>query len=379
MSSDGFSIEMKNCRSYNDDFSYIEQKLEKSKEQIINIANNLESTTSLRFFKINLIALASQIERERRSISTMHRTLYQAIEYYHNTENSIIGNIENNNMEGVGSGSAEGGFSLSSFWEFIKKLFGWNKDVSEYEIDSVVFDDVGAYGGDQGEPKSITGKEKDEIYNIVREYYPDMSDLEISNYLKKLNSEGCGYVAVINTIFAAYEGREKEFEETFGFPMYENGDLNYNKLLVDFYSATDNHNLGKDGMDYIKYDEDTSDTNGVGTSQYDRKYRTEMYLSDKNVNVNIATDYKVTTENFEKLSEEGYVIIAYRYGNLQNADGTTAQYINGGHAMVVTGVTEDGRYVVSSWGDKYYIDPNQIIKEDGNSTSFTFSYYQYNN
>ena len=35
----------------------------------------------------------------------------------------------------------------------------------------------------------------------------------------------------------------------------------------------------------------------------------------------------------------------------------------GSHAMVVTGVTEDGKFIVSSWGNKYMIDPNDVGEE----------------
>jgi hypothetical protein len=28
--------------------------------------------------------------------------------------------------------------------------------------------------------------------------------------------------------------------------------------------------------------------------------------------------------------------------------------------MTITGVTDDGRYVVSSWGDKYYLKPDEL-------------------
>ena len=27
-----------------------------------------------------------------------------------------------------------------------------------------------------------------------------------------------------------------------------------------------------------------------------------------------------------------------------------------GHAMTITGVTDDGRFIVSSWGETYYLD-----------------------
>ena len=32
-------------------------------------------------------------------------------------------------------------------------------------------------------------------------------------------------------------------------------------------------------------------------------------------------------------------------------------YMDGGHAMMVTGLMDDGRIEVSSWGEKYYITP----------------------
>jgi hypothetical protein len=32
----------------------------------------------------------------------------------------------------------------------------------------------------------------------------------------------------------------------------------------------------------------------------------------------------------------------------------------GKHGMTITGVTDDGRYVVSSWGDKYYLKPDEL-------------------
>lgn len=54
-----------------------------------------------------------------------------------------------------------------------------------------------------------------------------------------------------------------------------------------------------------------------------------------------------------------------------------AQKIEGGHAMSVTGVTSDGRMIVSSWGEKYYIAPyedaNLYYNDEYHETSMTFS------
>ena len=86
------------------------------------------------------------------------------------------------------------------------------------------------------------------------------------------------------------------------------------------------------------------------------------------------TNKNITVDNYQKLAEKGSVIINYHYGNLYDADGNVVQYIDGGHSMTVTGVTEDGRYIVSSWGGKYYIDPNEMLNRD---TSYDFVYYKY--
>lgn len=125
-----------------------------------------------------------------------------------------------------------------------------------------------------------------------------MSNGEIKNYLKKPNGEGCGYVAILNTILAVYAGRGDEFERKFGFPMYRNGDLNYDQLLVDFYATTGNRE-----------------------------------------------------------------------------DGSPARFIDGGHAMMVTGVTGDGRYIVFAWGQKFYIDPMEQSGSFPNRTRMDFSTY----
>ena len=92
---------------------------------------------------------------------------------------------------------------------------------------------------------------------------------------------------------------------------------------------------------------------------------------------------KVNEDNFNEIAKSGkHVIIAYRNGNLYNMDGTVAQLIDGGHAMTVTGVTDDGKLIVSSWGNQYYIDPNEKITFTNSqgqkvTTSMTYSTVKY--
>lgn len=382
-----------------DQLSVLAQTMEQCAHTLQEIGSNVNMVRGSLQFRLrngavldrNLQALCQQIEQEAKKSANMTNGMRSAAQAYSKTENKLCAN------EGAEAATAKKIYYIKddpTWWDkiiyWVKDLLGW-ESYTEYEIDSIVFDEEGSYGGDQGSAQNQIFARKHELYATIRQYYPDYTDEEASAFLKKLNSEGCGYVAIINTIFAAYVGRADEFERTFGFPLYaENGDLNYDRLLVDFYAATDNHNKDFWGRDYIDYQEDRSekekgsdynyreDKNGRGTFQSDWDYRTKLYLEQKGVPVSVTTNYPVKISNFRDLSENGYVVIAYYYGNLQRENGSIASYIDGGHAMVVTGVTEDGRYIVSSWGEKYYIDPDEIVDNNGKKTSFTFSYFQYN-
>lgn len=226
----------------------------------------------------------------------------------------------------------------------------------------------GQYGGNQSGPV-----EDEEHFNdyaaIVRKYYPDMTDDEVKAYLTKMESEGCGYVALVNTIFAQYVGREDEFEKTFGFPMYdENGRPNSNRLLTDFYSATDNHNKGKKGKDVVDVNEDPSNIEGTGTNRDSREYRWEKYTSEHGIKSDVHNLDKVTKDNYSKLAKNGEIIVGINPVKLRDATGKVVYNSDGGHAMTVTGVTEDGLLRVSSWGEEYYIDPNDTDYNKGHIT-----------
>lgn len=227
--------------------------------------------------------------------------------------------------------------------------------------DQKVFDENGSYGGDQAHAAQSIGSDpaRDKVlFDTVRKYYPDMTDDEINDYLKKMQDEGCAYVAIVNTIFAAFEGRPEDFEKTFGFPMYYRGDMNYDQLLIDFYASTDNH-FGILSKDFINPIEDSSTTTGKGADDWAKEYRTGLYLKGKGVDVSVRTGQHVTVDNFKDYAKDGYVMVDYRDGTLQSVDGKPPLQYTGNHSMTVTGVTDDGRFIVSSGGGKYYIEPGK--------------------
>ena len=245
--------------------------------------------------------------------------------------------------------------------------------------------EAGMYGGNQGAP--VNDAENYAAYReIIRnntgvdlsDESPDgFSNSPLQNYLSGLNNEGCGYVAMANAIFLQYQGRPGDFERDFGFPMYRNGNLNYNELVVDIYSMTDNYNRDSNGNYTFNEHEDYNsrtdgplsdydyyeDTSRRGVNQTSWEDRMERYLSERHVDGHVVSFQAsaVTPENCQSyINEYGNLRISVSQFTLHSAaDGSDAgSYYNGGHAMTVVGM-ENGMYVVSSWGKKYYLNPSE--------------------
>jgi hypothetical protein len=224
------------------------------------------------------------------------------------------------------------------------------------------------------------------MFNVIEKNIGrHLSDKEKDAYLKRLNSEGCGYVAIVNTIFVEYADKPAEFEKTFGYPMYHNGDLNYDMLIADMYSSMDNTDGSGNFDPYNDYNPETdgnkgsynawTDKSGTGTYPSEQAKFITNFMKDHGVDVSSTVTNNVTVDNFEQLSREGkQVVVDFYHGDLLNMNGTVAQTINGGHAMTVTGVTKDGKFIVSSWGKEYMIDP----KGTNAKTYMTFVTVDYN-
>ena len=291
----------------------------------------------------SLQKVAEQIRREERRDRSLGNGLEQILNLYNNTEAGIRNNL-----------LSHGNVSASQN----------HRETGAYHVDSIVFDDDGSYGGNQGNMDQVYKWDPIKCWDLLRdlrEYFPNMSVFEAFRYFSRLNSVGCGYVALANTLFMEYASRPQDFERTFGYPMFKDGDLNYDRLILDIYATTD-----KAGFN------DRDDGLPNGTVDDSRAHIVEHFLRDKGVDVETEANADVTPENFREISENGgYVILGYRHGNMYDENGNR-YYIDGGHAITVTGITEDGRYIVSSWGEKYYINPSDIGDDD------SFMVFNYN-
>ena len=180
---------------------------------------------------------------------------------------------------------------------------------------------------------------------------------KLANYLSEINSHGCGYAALVNTIFNYYLRKEDEFRETFGYDMYDKyGDLNYDLLLVDIYTSrkkpAKHESLNTDNQDDFAGE----------------------FMINHDVSSSAADHVNITPENYYEYVLNGYQVIVQLtnckdFEYTKQYDSKYHAYVmsctpydgNGdpeGHAMTITGVTDDGRFIVSSWGDKYILDSN---------------------
>ena len=109
----------------------------------------------------------------------------------------------------------------------------------------------------------------------------------------------------------------------------------------------------------IKRDwQDTIADGHYGTLPQDREHRWEMYMKQHGLDVDVK-NVNVTIDNYNTISADGYVIIEVDDLYIKDNNGIYYPPARGGkHCMTVTGVTDDGLFVVSSWGDKWYLDPD---------------------
>ena len=297
-----------------------------------------------------------------------------------------------------------------------------------------IFDGKNGYGGDQGDLAHnkngfkflwwVWGEDKD-IYDFVRrqEGYENYSETQIHELIDKINVEGCGYVALVNTLFLEFPGSEAEFEKIYGFPMRDkDGNYNFNRMLIDIYCKTDDKDFltedsGKNALicdilrdyqdnpakfeqDYgVKYDPESATipdevSNAIlarydgevasykveGTTVYSQENRLLAYLHEKGVNadVNCSSSSTMSIDSVKNTIESGTVVkLSLSKGTqFYDENGNVQKTLGGGHAVLITNVTDDGRYVISSWGNQYYVDPSQVYVDSktGKSSSIINSY-----
>jgi len=346
---------------------------------------------------------AEQLTREAAATRACRTGLEQVIRRYEQTENA--------NRERASSAEQT---STRQASDAGKQNDAPDKSTKTFDDDP----NNGTYGADQGDMKNhkkgipflwFRFFEDEELFDFIKQHsrYKDYSNTQIADLMDQINNEGCGYVAIVNNIFVEYEGREEEFEQIFGFPMYDkNGKANYNYLLVDFYACTDDQYYLDESqgatalvndviLEYLdgreeefqkKYGcppllegrrinpkarqailddyQNTSSTSmdTSGTTLYSLENRLQHYLNEKGVtcSVNPINGMPDNSQLKQYMDNGKNVNISVSDFNLYDEKGNAVYTDVGGHWMTVTGMTDDGRYIVSSWGERYYLNPSEL-------------------
>ena len=197
------------------------------------------------------------------------------------------------------------------------------------------------------------------IWNELQRVHPvsefKSEDEAMEFYEKYLHNNNCGYAAATNAIFTYFEGRENEFEDTFGFPMYKvdnkgNLDFNYEYLQLLYYDYV-NPKIGKSADSKVQ-------VNGLEKflGQYGIKLdKSSLDSIDK---ILPKEDVKVNKKLKEDFDKNDSIFIGVSGYDLYDMEGHMIAENCEGHAMTVVGFTNDGYPIVSSWGSQYVVDIN---------------------
>ncbi len=362
-------------------------RLNNISREVVQIARSLPlNTSAFRRIKKNIVSdLNPQMDCISKSMSKLDDALIIISKAYQSAD----GKFENSNeaKSEARSGSQNTAAIPNVLTRFLAGIMAIIERMANLSIYS---SDDGLYGGDQGSAKDASRKEKRTYYEIYLRNNPNnkLTEKQFQAYLERMNSEGCGYVALVNVIMNKYCGKEEEFEKTFGYPMRDkNGNYNYNYLLVDIYSKLDNYEIDGTYNAYKDYDADEdgsrdsydlkNDSTGYGTTSDTREYYLKRFLNEYGVENEFDKSVNVTPQNYNDIVKSGkQVIINCGYKIMRKEDGSWT-YIAGGHSMTVTGVTNDGKFIVSSWGEKWILDPNETFKiENGRVISSNGKTYE---
>ena len=120
-------------------------------------------------------------------------------------------------------------------------------------------------------------------------------------------------------------------------------DYNYEPLILETFS----YNKNDKNVIY-----DLNNNNGTVEADFQKICN---FISEKyGIDFNYQSDDFFLFDNYGVFSDNGF--------NLYKMDGSLYKSNVGSHAMTKTGETKDGKWIVSSWGEKLIYEPNKTSK-----------------
>lgn len=214
------------------------------------------------------------------------------------------------------------------------------------------------------------------LENILLKYFPNISDVEKAKLCAAYANSGCAYMAISNafcTYINSLENGNVVFFEKIGYNLYEldeNGDKIYNTdaLALDIFcdrfskmTPEEIINSNSNGMRFDLYGDVIShffEQKGIETSTFGKNVigagKNDLladYLNSKNNSFKILTASDFDLEELVSKSNDMSLSADNALAN-STINGKIVKDI-GGHAMLITDMTDKGDFIVSSWSGKY--------------------------
>ena len=257
--------------------------------------------------------------------------------------------------------------------------------------------DTSLYGADQSGAISLLERgnnDYDSLTEVEKKQYSDlMMVLEKYDFISKegnwnqsmydfmITSEqvGCGFAANTNIIIDMYlkmENGEARFYEKYGFPLYYTDSFgvkhyNYDTLFANhFLSSIDNFSKQViPGVDieiptfWSKWNPSVINyflEHSGGQTDFMTINSLKNEFPDMTMN---SVEYSFISDIKPYISEysnHNYTVVRAHEFTLTSMDGIETSY-TGGHFMSVIGVTDDNKYIVSSWGESFILDVDDFL------------------
>ena len=235
---------------------------------------------------------------------------------------------------------------------------------------------IAQYGGNQQDLTDRVDELASAQYikDLIKRDFGTTDPQAIRSFLTSITCCGCNYTAVVNSVFNQYNGREQDFYNDFGYPMYtvdKNGniDYNYEYMITEIYSLYRRTSFDFDGDGYYDvygtgniWEASNKGADGIDSKGAEFCYN---YLKDK---YGLSGQYTVfdegrllTQDEINSYLAQGKTIIlcTNNYNVYQTVPDALYYPGHEAHAMVITGYDENNQLHVSTWGHDYVVDSRQ--------------------
>lgn len=156
-----------------------------------------------------------------------------------------------------------------------------------------------------------------------------------------------GAIALVNDVILSYNGKEDAFRAKYGCdPITKDGRINIEaaQKILNKYEGKDIAELNTDDTTIVDVENRFRHNLDEKGMSYECESVIDLDAGQIKEYINSGKNVNIATESF----------------NLYNENGKAVAKDVGRHWMTITGVTEDGRYIVSSGGKRYYLNPSEL-------------------